>query len=103
MTVFVTFAKPGALGSVHAPGVGAARVRESLTIPATTAGAFADGEMAIVVNGEASSVAVATGSTPDAAAAAATVGTTAGVVIPAGGWLPIVGKVGDMINVKAIS
>lgn len=103
MTVFVSFIQPGALGSIHAPGVGAARVRESLTIPATTTAAFADGELAIVFNNESAPVFVAFGTTPDAAATASGSATTAGVTIGAGSWLPIVGKAGDKINAKAVA
>lgn len=103
MTVFVSFTKTGAIGSIHAPGVGAARVRESLTIPATTTAAFVDGEIALVFNGESAPVFVAFGAAPDAAATAASAATTAGVVVPAGGWLPIAGRVGDKINAKAVA
>jgi hypothetical protein len=91
------------MGSIHAPGIGQVRARESLTIPASTTATFANGEVAIVVNGESTAVAIAFGTTPDAAATAASAATTAGVVIAAGGWLPIVGKVGDKINAKSIS
>lgn len=102
MTVFVSFVKPVGMGSIHAPGIGTIRVRESLTIPNSTTAAFADGETAIVVNGESGYIAVAFGTAPDASAAAETAATTAGVVIPAGGSFPIVGPVGAKINVKAI-
>jgi hypothetical protein len=103
MTVYVSFCQPGSIGSIHAPGVGAIRVRESLTIPASTTATFADGELAIVFNGESAPVFIAFGTTPDAAATAASAVTTAGVVVAAGGWLPIVGKAGDKINAKAIA
>jgi len=103
MTVFASFAKPSGMGSIHAPGIGSIRARESLTIPATTSTAFVDGEVAIVFNNESAPVFVAFGTTPDAAAGAASAATTAGVTIAAGAWLPIIGKAGDKINVKPVS
>ena len=102
MAVIVAFAKPTGLGSAHAPGVGQARVMESLALDGTTTATFADGEFAWVLNAESSAVLVATGATPNAQATAATVATTAGVGIAAGGVLPLVGKPGDKVNVKAL-
>lgn len=104
MTVVVSFITPAGIGSIDAPGLGACRIRENITIPGTTAASLLPGEIAIVGNAEASMVAVAFGTTPDAAATSATSASSAGYPVPAGqNSDPIVGRAGDKINVKALA
>jgi hypothetical protein len=103
MTVYVSFFTPGSIGSIHAPGVGRPRIRESLTIPASTTATLATGEVALIVNGENGPVSVAIGTTPDADTTTATAASSAGVVIPAGQSLTIVGQSGAKISAKTIA
>ena len=104
MTVVVSFIRAAGLGALNTPGVGACRIRENITIPGTTAAALQDGEFAIVGNAEVSMVAVAFGTTPDAAATAATSVSSAGYPVPAGMCSdPIVAPAGSKINVKALA
>lgn len=103
MAAYVSFLAPQSKEA--ASGARAVRVRESLAVPGTTTATVVEnGEMVIVVNGEASPIFVAWGTTPDAAAAAATAATTAGLAVPAGQMSPpIIPAPGDKINVKAAS
>lgn len=102
MTVVVSFVKPHGAGVV---GMGRVRVRENITIPGTTIATRQDGEIVIIGNAETSMVAVAWGTTPDAAATAETPDvTTAGVAVAAGAVsYPIEPKTGDKINVKVVT
>lgn len=103
MTVVVSFIRQAARGS-EASGVGKVRVRENITIPGTTTATVQDGELVIVGNAESSMVAVAFGTTPDAAALASTSATSAGMPVPAGQMgFPIIPTTGDKINVKAVT
>lgn len=103
MTVVVSFVTPKGIRSVHAPGIGAVRIRENITIPGTTTATLLDGEIAVIGNGENSMVAVAFGTSPNADAVASTAATSAGVAIPAGQSVAIAPNAGDKINVKAVS
>ena len=103
MSVIVSFCTPRGIGSVHAPGIGTARIRQDLTLGDTTTGAAADGEIAYLVNDEDSVVVVAFGSGPDADATEATDATSAGIAVPAGGALVLVTRAGDKVNAKAVS
>jgi hypothetical protein len=103
MTVVVSFIKQAARGS-EASGVGQVRVRENIAIPGTTTATLQDGELVIVGNAETSMVAVAFGTTPDAAALAKTGATSAGMPVAAGALsYPIIPAVGDKINVKVVT
>ena len=102
MTVAVSIITPTGLGSINAPGIGKARVKEILTVPSTTAASLLSGEIFMVSNGEAADVLVATGTTPDAQAAASTVLTTAGMPASVGVPLFYTGNVGDRLNVKVM-
>lgn len=101
MTVVVSFVKPQGAGVI---GMGKVRVRENITIPGTTTATAQEGEIVIVGNAETTMVAVAWGTTPDAAALAETAATSAGVCVGAGAVsYPVQPKIGDKINVKAVS
>lgn len=102
MTVVVSFITPATRGS--ASGINTVRVRENITIPGTTTEYAQPGEMVVVGNAETSMVAVAFGTTPDAAALAKTIATSAGMPVPAGGLsYPISPNAGDKINVKVVT
>lgn len=104
MTVTVCFFTPQGIGSVAAPGVGHVRIREDITIPGTTTAAAVPGELVMVCNGEADTVAVALGLTPDGNATAANEKTSAGFPVAAGSVsMPFTTRVGDKVSVKAIS
>lgn len=104
MSVTVVFFTPGGIGSINAPGVGSVRIRETLTIPNSTTAAVQEGEAVMVYNGETSGVAVAFGSTPDAAATDKTSATTAGYPVAPSQLSPtFVPKIGDKVNVKVIA
>lgn len=103
MTVVVSFVRHAAKGT-EVSGVGAVRIRENITIPGTTTATAQDGEMIIIGNAETSMVAVAFGSTPDAAALVSTSATSAGMPVPAGAvGFPIIPAVGNKINVKVVT
>jgi hypothetical protein len=103
LTVVVSFIKQASRGS-EASGVGKVRVRENITIPGTTTAKVEDGELVIVGNAETSMVAVAFGTTPDAAATASTSATSAGMPVAAGAVsYPIIPATGDKINVKVVT
>lgn len=102
MAALVSFVQSAGIGAVHARGVRRVRVTESLALNATTTASALDGEIGVVANNEASMIRVAWGTAPDAAAAAETASTSAGVGVPAGGVSdPIVLAPGEKINVKA--
>lgn len=101
MAVKVSFVRPAGIGSVDAPGIGACRVCETLTVPGATTAAAQDGEIAVIVSTESSAVVVAHGSTPDAAATAQTSATSAGYAVPPSQIVPIVLRAGDKISIKA--
>ena len=104
MSVVVCFVKNATKGLGPLVGIGECRVRETITVPNTTTASLQADEVAIVLNGEAAGVLVAWGTTPDAATATSTSLSTAGVPVPSGGYsVPIMGKVGDKLNIKAIS
>lgn len=101
MTVKVSFIKPGGLGSVNVIGIGACRICETVTVPGSTSASIQDGEIAVLMSTESAACVAAHGTTPDAAATAATAATSAGYGVPVGVAFPIAGKVGDKINLKA--
>ena len=103
MAVIVSFATPKGIGSIHSPHIGAVRAREDITVPGSTTAAAQNGEIAVIANGEASIVAAAFGTTPDAAATAETTATSAGFGIPAGAVVMVPLKTGDKINIKALA
>lgn len=101
MAVKVSFMKPGGLGSVHAVGMGACRICETITVPGSTMASLRDGEIAVLVSTETGSVVAAHGTSPDAAATDATAATSAGYGVPTAMAVAIAGMVGDRINIKA--
>jgi hypothetical protein len=103
MTVVVSFVKPHTRGGVT--GMGRVRVRENITIPGTTTAALDEGEIVIIGNAETSMVAIAWGTTPDAAATAENFPTTsAGVCVGAGAVsYPAGPRTGDKVNVKVVT
>lgn len=79
------------------------RAMEVLSVPSTSTIVAEDGEIAIILNTEASGILMATGSTPDAQATAATAATTAGQGVPSGLTSPaVLMNQGDKVSVKAI-
>ncbi len=104
MTITVSFCSPAGIGSVHAPGIGRVRAREDLVVGGTTSSSAAEGEVVLVFNSEATPVAVAFGTAPDAAAVIETGGTSAGLIVPEGTMgVPLMVARGWKINVKALS
>lgn len=103
MAVQVIFFEAKSMGSMDAPGVGNVRVREAITIPGETTAKAAAGEAVMIFNGEGSPVLVAHGSSPDAAATAATGATTAGAPVGSNQSLVLVPAVDAKISVKALA
>lgn len=104
MTVVVSFITPKGIGSVDAPGVGRVRIRENLAVGGTTVASALQGEVVIIGNGETSMIAAAFGTTPDAAATAETVATSAGVPIASASiGVPLMPAAGDKVNVKTVT
>ncbi|MGJ5032335.1 hypothetical protein ACQR1I_36240 [Bradyrhizobium sp. HKCCYLS2038] len=101
MTVVVSFIKAKAGGVT---GMGRVRARENITIPGSTTTAAEEGDLIIIGNSETSMVAVAWGSTPDAAATAESTTTSAGVCVgPGAVSYPIRPNVGDKVNAKVVT
>lgn len=104
MSVIVTFVSVKGIGSIHAPGISDARVREELELGATdTTAETEEGEVVYVLNNETSAVLVAFGSNPDASAAVKTSATSVGVPVPAGGVIALNPPEGSKINAQAIA
>lgn len=102
MAVFVTFVVTAASGPIGQ--VARVVARESITIPGTTTRKVQSGETVIVHNAAAAAVAVAWGSSPDAAATAETSATTAGIPVPPNlDSAPLVPPAGVTLNVKTLS
>lgn len=101
MAVKVSFVKPAGIGSIDAPAIGSVRVCETITVPGSTTAALQEGEIFILCSTEAAVCVAAHGTTPDAAAVAKTAATSAGYALPIGENVPVVGAVGDKINIKA--
>lgn len=102
MSVTVSFVTLGTNGFTDAVGIVGVRVKEVITVPGTTVAVAKEGEFVVVGNGEASMVAVAFGSTPDAAATAQAAATSAGYPIGAGQVSdPFVLAAGNKVNIKA--
>ncbi len=101
MPVKVSFMTPAYVGDKANLAIGACRICETLTVPATTTASAREGEFILVSSTETATVVCAHGTTPDAAATAQTVATTAGYPIPPNDLTPIQANVGDKINVKA--
>jgi hypothetical protein len=104
MTVVVSFVTPGA-GGAGSNGVNKVRAQERITIPGTTTTTSQVGEIILIGNGEASMVAVAFGTTPDAAATAdASPVTSAGFPVASGtvGAPLCPGVSGAKVNIKAV-
>jgi hypothetical protein len=104
MTVTVTFISPTSLGS-GAMGVGIIRAQERIAVGATTTAVTQTGESVVIGNGETTMIAVAYGTTPDAAALNNNTFpvTSAGMPIgPGSVGLPISPGPGYKINAKAI-
>lgn len=103
MAVKVSFFTPAGIGSVTAPGIGRVRKTETVALDAASAAAAAEGECALVFNGEASPIMAAHGTTPDAAAGTETAATSAGVPVPSGQSVVLVCAEGAKISVKALA
>lgn len=102
MTVVVSFITGGLIAD-GASGVKTVVAQERLAVGGTTARATQVGETVLIGNGEASMIAVAFGTTPDAAALAADGNTSAGMPVGAGMvGVPIVPGPGCKINVKTV-
>lgn len=94
----------GDLTRQAAPGLGVVRKRESIALAAVTTEAAKPGETIVIHNAEATSILVALGSTPDAAALTATSLTSAGYLLAAGATSPVfVPAVGDKVSAKVVS
>ena len=104
MTVVVSFIR-GAQIAQGASGVSSVRAQERLAVGSTTTNSTQVGDTVLIGNGETSMIAVAFGTTPDAAAADSSTFplTSAGMPIAAGAvGVPIVPGAGYKINVKAV-
>lgn len=104
MTVVVSFITTAGIGGGNS-GVGRVVAQERLTPPATTVRAAGVGETVLIANGEASLIAAAYGTTPDADATAENLPTTsAGFPIGVGGLgVPLAPGTGNKINVKVVA
>lgn len=104
MAVVVSFITSAGIGG-GAAGVGRVLAQERLTPPATTARAAQVGETVLIGNGEATFIAVAYGTTPDADATAENLPTTsAGFPVAAGQMgVPFAPGSGQKVNVKVVS
>lgn len=99
MTVYVNFVVPSSKGVIGAVAHAAERV--NITVPASTTRRVQPGELVVITNGESAPVAVAWGSSPDAATTTATTTSSAGLVIPTGlSSQPLDLPAGSLINVK---
>ena len=103
MTVVVSFFTPKGIGHSAAPGIGACRIKEVITVPGTTTNTLAAGEVAIIANGEATDVLAAHGTIPDAQAAVSSAITSAGYPCRVGIPMIVVGNAGDKINIKVVA
>ena len=103
MTVVVSFIVSGAIAQ-GTSGIGRIRAQERVTVPGTTAEVAEVGETVLIGNGEATMVAVAFGTTPDADATEESAATSAGYPIGAGQvGVPVVPGAGKKINIKAVT
>jgi hypothetical protein len=103
-TVTVGFITPKGILSVDSLGIANVRTREDLAAAnGTTANTANPGEVAYVVNGTTSAVAVAFGSAPDAATTTASVASSAGFGLGVGQSIMISVALGDKVNVKRIA
>ncbi|MEQ1901870.1 MAG: hypothetical protein ABL866_14200 [Devosia sp.] len=102
MSVTVSFILAGPDRS-GLPAINRVRVKEVISIPGTTTATVAAGEMVVVGNGETSMVAVAFGTTPDAALTAEDgVVSSAGYPVGAGQVSdPLAPAAGAKVNIKA--
>lgn len=104
MSVFVSFVKSKAVGSVDNIAIGSCRARESLALGSgVTAAVTAADEMVLIVNGETAPVFVAFGTAPNANLAAETLASSAGVPLPAGGSIALFPPKGSKINARAVA
>jgi len=107
VTVTVSFVTAGGANSSAGIGIKRVRAKEVVTVPGTTTTTALDGEMILIGNGEASMVAVAFGTTPDAAATSESLSgsslvSSAGFPVGAGQvGDPIIGVAGAKVNIKA--
>lgn len=103
MPVIVSIMAPGAMGSAEAVCYGQCRVRETITVPGTTTASAQNGEIFVLCSTEAATVLAATGSTPDAQAAAMSSASGAGAPVPPGQIVVFQPRAGDKLNVKALA
>lgn len=101
MTCTVAFCTPRANGVGVGNGVARVRAKEVVTVPGTTTTTAEAGEFVIIGNGDSVMVAMAFGTTPDAAATAETSATSAGFPVAAGSTsVPFIMAAGAKINLK---
>lgn len=103
MALIVIFQQPAAVGHVSANAIGNARIRESIALNGTTTASAEAGEVAIIMNTESTTIYVAHGTTPDAAASESTLDTTAGYPVPPDMETMVKVKEGDKFSAKAIA
>lgn len=104
MTAVVSFIQgTSIIGSTY--GIGRVVAQERVTVPGSTSRAALAGEIVLVGNGEASMVAVAYGTTPDAAATAENLPTTsAGFPVgPGQVSVPLYPGPGNKVNIKVVA
>jgi predicted solute-binding protein len=100
----VTPVSSGNLSAQPAPAIGVVRKREAVALAAVSTASALAGEVAIIANEETTSVLVAWGSTPDAAAVTATTLTSAGLLLAAGQRSEAIALVaGAKISAKVVS
>lgn len=107
MTVLVSFLRPSALGGGWAgAGIGSVRAQERVAIGGTTTTTVVFGDIVVIGNGEATMIAVAYGTAPNADTTAENLPTTsASFPIGAGQvGVPMTNlPVGSKINVKTVA
>ena len=103
MAVIVSFVTIKGAGSVSSPAIHRCRARESLALNGVTTGATQENELLFIANNEASMVFVAWGTTPDAAAAAESAASSAGISVPAGQSFAVFPPEDSKVSAKAVS
>lgn len=104
MTVVVSFVMGASIaGSTY--GIGRIVAQERVAVPGTTVRESAHGEIILIGNAEDSMVAVAYGTTPDAAATVENLPTTSASfpVGPGQVGIPFTVGVGQKVNIKAVT
>jgi hypothetical protein len=101
--MIVSFVRTKGVASVESPGIDGVRATETVAAGGTSVESVQDGEVVVVANNDADMVKVAFGTVPNAALAAETGASTAGLPVPAGAYgIVLTPDVGHKIAVAAL-